>query len=68
MTHTHLHSVAVTTAYISVAIQLEERDPDDVHPEYAVYRRRVPMLVPAWRPRPIRTDAARHASSVAGPS
>jgi hypothetical protein len=31
--------------------------------QYAVYRRRVPMLVPAWRPRPIRTDAARHAGA-----
>jgi protein-S-isoprenylcysteine O-methyltransferase Ste14 len=49
MTLTHLLFAAVTTAYILVAIQLEERDLMDAHPEYAVYRRRVPMLVPAWR-------------------
>jgi methanethiol S-methyltransferase len=29
-----------------VAIQLEERDLMRAHPEYAEYRRRVPMLVP----------------------
>ena len=63
MTLTHLLFAAVTTAYILVAIQLEERDLMNAHPEYAVYRRRVPMLVPAWRPRPIRTDAARHAGA-----
>ncbi len=62
MTLTHLLFAAVTTAYILVAIQLEERDLMDAHPEYAVYRRRVPMLVPAWR-RHIRTDAARHAGA-----
>ena len=49
MTLTHLLFAAVTTAYILVAIQLEERDLMDAHPEYAVYRRRVPMLVPSWR-------------------
>jgi protein-S-isoprenylcysteine O-methyltransferase Ste14 len=52
MTLTHLLFAAVTTAYILVAIQLEERDLMDAHPEYAVYRRRVPMLLPAWRGRP----------------
>jgi protein-S-isoprenylcysteine O-methyltransferase Ste14 len=60
MTVTHLLFAAVTTAYILVAIQLEERDLMDAHPEYDAYRRRVPMLVPAWRPRvaganPVRT-------------
>jgi protein-S-isoprenylcysteine O-methyltransferase Ste14 len=35
-----------TTAYILVAIQLEERDLVDAHPEYAEYRQRVPMLIP----------------------
>ena len=63
MTLTHLLFAVVTTAYILVAIQLEERDLMDAHPEYTVYRRRVPMLVPAWRPRPIRTDATRHAGA-----
>lgn len=61
MTVTHLLFAAVTTAYILVAIQLEERDLMDAHPEYDAYRRRVPMLVPAWRPRaadPVRTARA----------
>ena len=48
MTMTHLLFAAVTTAYILVAIQLEERDLMRAHPEYADYRRRVPMLVPGW--------------------
>jgi protein-S-isoprenylcysteine O-methyltransferase Ste14 len=49
MTVTHLFFAAVTTAYILVAIQLEERDLLQAHPEYAEYRRRVPMLVPGLR-------------------
>ena len=61
MSFTHLVFAAVTTAYILVAIQLEERDLIDAHPEYGAYRRRVPMLVPVWRPRLPRTDAARQA-------
>jgi methanethiol S-methyltransferase len=58
MTVTHLLFAAVTTVYILVAIQLEERDLMDAHPEYATYRSRVPMLVPAWRPRAVPTDAS----------
>jgi protein-S-isoprenylcysteine O-methyltransferase Ste14 len=48
MTVTHLLFAAVASAYILVAIQFEERDLMRAHPEYAEYRRRVPMLVPAW--------------------
>ncbi|MCU1326316.1 MAG: isoprenylcysteine carboxylmethyltransferase family protein [Bryobacterales bacterium] len=46
MTLTHLVFATMTTAYILVAIQLEERDLMAVHPEYAEYRRQVPMIVP----------------------
>jgi protein-S-isoprenylcysteine O-methyltransferase Ste14 len=46
MTVTHLFFALVTTAYILVAIQLEERDLMKAHPEYAAYRKQVPMLLP----------------------
>jgi protein-S-isoprenylcysteine O-methyltransferase Ste14 len=46
MTVTHLLFALVTTAYILVAIQLEERDLMKAHPEYAAYRKQVPMLLP----------------------
>jgi methanethiol S-methyltransferase len=46
MTVAHLLFAAMTTAYILVAIQLEERDLVRAHPEYARYRERVPMLIP----------------------
>lgn len=49
MTVTHLFFALVTTAYILTAIQLEERDLMHEHPEYAQYRKRVPMLVPGSR-------------------
>ena len=61
MTVTHLLFAAVTTTYILVAIQLEERDLMDAHPEYAEYRRQVPMLVPALRSRVAGTDPVRAA-------
>ena len=47
MTVTHLFFALVTTAYILIAIRLEERDLMKAHPEYAQYREQVPMLVPA---------------------
>jgi protein-S-isoprenylcysteine O-methyltransferase Ste14 len=46
MTMTHLLFAAVATAYILVAIQFEEKDLVDAHPEYAEYRRRTPMIIP----------------------
>jgi len=46
MTVAHLLFAVMTTAYILVAIQLEERDLLRAHPEYARYRERVPMLIP----------------------
>jgi protein-S-isoprenylcysteine O-methyltransferase Ste14 len=46
MTVTHLLFAVMTTAYILVAIQFEERDLMKKHPEYAAYRKQVPMLVP----------------------
>jgi protein-S-isoprenylcysteine O-methyltransferase Ste14 len=53
MTVAHLVFAGLATAYILIAIQLEERDLLATHPEYAAYRRRVPMLVPrVFRRRP----------------
>ena len=46
MTVTHLVFAVMTAAYILVAIQFEERDMRKVHPAYADYQKRVPMLVP----------------------
>jgi protein-S-isoprenylcysteine O-methyltransferase Ste14 len=46
MTAAHLVFAVATSAYILIAIRYEERDLVELHPEYAEYRRRVPMLVP----------------------
>ena len=51
MTLAHLLFAVVTTAYIVIAIQLEERDLADSLPAYAEYRKRVPMLVPSLKKR-----------------
>jgi len=50
MTGTHLLFAFMTTAYILVAIQLEERDlVDSLGDDYVQYRRKVPMIVPRLR-------------------
>jgi len=46
MTVTHLVFAAACTAYILLAIQWEERDLLDAHPEYRAYREQVPMIIP----------------------
>lgn len=49
MTVAHLVFALGTTAYILLAIRWEERDLMTYHPEYAEYRKRVPMLIPRRR-------------------
>ncbi len=47
MTVAHLVFALATTAYILLAIQFEEHDLSEAHPEYKVYREQVPMIVPS---------------------
>lgn len=49
MTLAHLVCAVGTSVYILVAIRFEERNLIDAHPEYAEYRRRVPMLLPSMK-------------------
>jgi protein-S-isoprenylcysteine O-methyltransferase Ste14 len=66
MTAAHLLFAVATTAYILMAIQLEERDLTDVYGErYAAYRRRVPRLVPRIGTGRPAADAAMRPSRVA---
>lgn len=61
MSAAHLLLATGITAYILIAIRLEERNLVEFHPQYADYRRRVPMLVPRLRterPAPVRPDSA----------
>ena len=62
MTATHLLFAMATTAYILIAIRLEERDLMNVHPEYTDYRKRVPMLIP-FRARPASPSATQTAGA-----
>ena len=49
MTVAHLVFALMTTAYILVAIQFEERDLMRLHREYVEYKKSVPMLIPVGR-------------------
>ena len=66
MTVAHLVFAVMTTAYILIAIRLEERDLLAAHgDDYAEYRRRTPMLVPRLGPaKPARAPAEAGTSGV----
>jgi protein-S-isoprenylcysteine O-methyltransferase Ste14 len=64
MTVTHLVFALVTTAYIVVAIQFEERDLVHEHgASYQAYRLRVPMLFPRMLRRVEATSAVPQSQS-----
>jgi protein-S-isoprenylcysteine O-methyltransferase Ste14 len=67
MTVTHLLFAIATTAYILIAIQLEERDLVAAHPAYESYRRSVPMLVPFTKRRGQAGQGGRNSMSAAQP-
>lgn len=58
MSAAHLVLALGTTAYMLIAIQFEEHDLVAEHPEYAAYRRKVPMLIPFTRRRVQRAGLA----------
>jgi protein-S-isoprenylcysteine O-methyltransferase Ste14 len=58
MTSAHLLFAVLTTAYILIAIRLEERDLADAFgANYRAYQQSVPMLVPRLGRAPVRVDA-----------
>jgi methanethiol S-methyltransferase len=62
MTAAHLLFAIATTAYILIAIQLEERDLLTVYGEaYVDYRQQVPMLIPDVRRKPVQAVDTRRA-------
>ncbi len=53
MTGSHFMFAMITTAYILIAIQLEERDLEQTHGvSYTQYKNEVPMLIPSFTPLP----------------
>jgi methanethiol S-methyltransferase len=66
MTVAHLFFAVMTTAYILVAIQLEETDLIAAHGDkYQRYREEVPMIVPALRANTTLDERERRAKTVA---